>query len=181
MTEPGFTIRQIRPSDYDRAGEIAVEAYRRIETNLDYVDEIRNAGERAAVVPVLVAVDGDGSLLGTVTYIPGPGTPLSERERDGEAGFRVLAVAPEAQGRGVGRALAEACIARARAEGRRGVAILTRPSMAAAHRLYESLGFVRDPSDDWEFEPGEWLWAYRLRFNQGSEQHATPESVTRSK
>jgi GNAT superfamily N-acetyltransferase len=112
---------------------------------------------------VLVAVDTDGAILGTVTYIPGPG-PLAESERDDEAGFRVLAVDPAAQGRGVGRALAEACVARARTAGRAGVAILTRPSMRAAHRLYESMGFVRDRADDWEFEPGEWLWGYRIRF-----------------
>jgi hypothetical protein len=35
--------------------------------------------------------------------------------------------------------------------------------MAAAHRLYASLGFERDPARDWEFEPGEWLWALSLR------------------
>jgi ribosomal protein S18 acetylase RimI-like enzyme len=57
-----------------------------------------------------------------------------------------------------------ACVERARQDGRAGVAILTRPSMAAAHRLYESIGFVRDPSRDWEFEPGQWLWSYVLTF-----------------
>ena len=74
----------------------------------------------------------------------------------------MLAVAPWAQGRGVGRALVEACIGRARAEGRSAIAILTRPSMRAAHNLYETLGFERDKAADWEFEPGEWLWGYRL-------------------
>jgi hypothetical protein len=49
-------------------------------------------------------------------------------------------------------------------DGRDGVAILTRPSMTAAHRLYESLGFARVRSRDWEFEPGEWLWSYVLTF-----------------
>jgi hypothetical protein len=36
--------------------------------------------------------------------------------------------------------------------------------MAAAHRVYASFGFERDPSRDWEFEPGECLWAMSLRF-----------------
>jgi ribosomal protein S18 acetylase RimI-like enzyme len=44
------------------------------------------------------------------------------------------------------------------------VAIYTRPSMTAAHRLYESLGFGRVPARDWEFEPGAWLWSYVLTF-----------------
>jgi ribosomal protein S18 acetylase RimI-like enzyme len=96
-----------------------------------------------------------------VTYVPGPG-PLAESEREDEAGFRMLAVAPWAQGRGVGRALVEACIERARADGKAGLAIYTRPSMKMAHRLYESMGFQRDKASDWEFEPGEWLWGYRI-------------------
>ncbi len=76
----------------------------------------------------------------------------------------MLAVDPDAGGRGVGRALAEACMARARAEGRLGMAITTRPHMLVAHHLYENLGFRRDPERDWEFEPGEWLWSYVIRF-----------------
>jgi GNAT superfamily N-acetyltransferase len=166
VAESSITIREASPDEYPRIGELAVAAYRELETGemVDlYVDEIRETGARAVVVPVLVAIDGDGAILGTVTYVPGPG-PLAESERDDEAGFRVLAVDPAAQGRGVGRALAEACLARARSEGRAGVAVLTRPSMRAAHHLYESMGFVRDPTDDWEFQPGEWLWGYRIRF-----------------
>jgi GNAT superfamily N-acetyltransferase len=164
MADGGFAVREARPDEYLRIGEIAVDAYRPLEgDSVDgYLDEIRDTAARAALVPVLVAVDDGGTILGTVTYIPGPG-PLSEREREDEAGFRVLAVDPAAQGKGIGRVLANACVERARREGRAGVAILTRPSMTAAHRLYESMGFIRDPGDDWEYEPGEWLWAYRLR------------------
>ncbi len=166
MADGSFEIREARPDEYQAIGEIAVLAYAALEgeSDLGYLDEVRDVAGRAAAVPVLVAIEPDGRLLGSVTYVPGPDVPLSELERDGEAGFRMLAVAPWAQGRGIGRALAEAVIERARAEGRAGVAIYTRPSMRAAHHLYEALGFARDPSRDWEFEPGEWLWAYQLRF-----------------
>ena len=163
MPEDGFSIREARPEEYGRIGEIAVSAYTLLEPIDDYIDEIRDTAARTAAARVLVATEPDGTILGTVTYIPGPG-PLSERERDDEAGFRVLAVDPAAQGRGVGRALAAACVDRALRDGRAGVAILTRPSMVNAHRLYESMGFARDRSDDWEFLPGEWLWGYRIRF-----------------
>jgi ribosomal protein S18 acetylase RimI-like enzyme len=160
-----FDIRPARPTEYESVGEICVLAYGALEgeTDLGYIDELRNVAGRAVLVDVLVAVEPDGALLGTVTYVPGPG-PLAESEREDEAGFRMLAVAPWAQGRGVGRALVEACIERARADGKAGVAIYTRPSMRMAQRLYESLGFERDKADDWEFEPGEWLWGFRLRF-----------------
>lgn len=161
---PLFEIRLARPAEYEAVGEICVLAYGALEgeTDLGYHDELRNVAGRAVLVDVLVAAEPDGALLGTVTYVPGPG-PLAESEREDEAGFRMLAVAPWAQGRGVGRALAEACIERARADGKAGLAIYTRPSMRMAHRLYESLGFERDKASDWEFEPGEWLWGFRLR------------------
>ena len=158
-----FEIREARQEEYEVAGEICVLAYAALEgeTDLGYSAALRDVATRAEVVPVLVAAEPDGTLLGTVTYVPGPG-PYAETERPDEAGFRMLAVAPWAQGRGVGRALVEECIARATADNRTAIAIVTRPSMHAAHKLYESLGFVRDPSGDFEFEPGEWLWGYRL-------------------
>jgi GNAT superfamily N-acetyltransferase len=159
-----FEIREARPAEYEAVGEICVLAYGALEgeTDLGYFSELRNVAGRAVLVDVLVAAERDGALLGTVTYVPGPG-PLAESEREDEAGFRMLAVAPWAQGRGVGRALVEACIARARADGKAGLAIYTRPSMKMAHRLYEAMGFHRDKASDWEFEPGEWLWGYRIR------------------
>ena len=159
-----FEIREARAEEYEAAGELCVLAYAALdgESDLGYFEELRDVAARAAVVPVLVAVDPDGTLLGTVTYVPGPG-PFAESENDDEAGFRMLAVAPWAQNRGIGRALVETCVDRARREGRSAIAILTRPSMTTAHRLYESLGFERAAEDDWEFEPGQWLWGYRLQ------------------
>lgn len=167
----GPTVRRADPTEYAAIGELTVRAYATVGDPLAgdasyaaYEDELRDVAGRAETCEALVAADAAGRLLGAVTYVPGPGTPWSECERDGEAGFRALAVDPGARGRGVGRMLATACIERARGDGRLGVAIVTRPSMTAAHRLYESLGFVRTPSRDWEFEPGEWLWSYVLTF-----------------
>jgi ribosomal protein S18 acetylase RimI-like enzyme len=166
-----LVIREAVAEEYDAIGELVVGAYATLDEPLKggpiyaaYEGELRDVAGRAETCTVLVAVDREGALLGAVTYVPGPGTPWSETERDDEAGFRTLAVSAAARGRGVGRALVTACTDQARADGRRGVSILTRPSMIAAHRLYESLGFERDRSRDWEFEPGEWLWSYVLTF-----------------
>ena len=166
MISSGVLIREARLDEYDTVAELIVEAYRTVGDQKldDYAPELRDVAWRAAVCPVLVAVDAvTGRLLGTLTYVPGPDNPLAELERDGEAGFRMFGVAPDGRGRGVGRALVTAAIGRAGAEGRTAIAIYTRPSMAAAHRLYAGLGFVRDPARDWEFEPGEWLWALSLQ------------------
>lgn len=160
---PGFIVREARPEEYDELGRITVEAYRRAgETEEEYFPELLDVAERARQVPVLAAVEeGTGRLLGTTTYVPGPG-PYHEGDFGATASMRMLAVAPDAQGRGVGRALVEACLERTRARGRSGLALYTRPFMTAAHRLYESLGFRRVSELDWEFDPGEWLWAYRI-------------------
>ncbi len=69
----------------------------------------------------------------------------------------------QAQGRGVGRALVEACISRARqVPGCRRLVLSTQPGMLAARRIYESRGFVRDPDRDWSPVPGLTLMAYVL-------------------
>ena len=34
--------------------------------------------------------------------------------------------------------------------------------MTAAHKLYEKLGFARDPAHDWDVSPEIQLWAFRL-------------------
>lgn len=162
------TVREARPAEHAPLGALTVAAYEQLPLSAEdpdhdaYLEEIRDVAARARHCTIYAAVDADGRLLGGVTYVPGPGTPVSECELEGEAGFRMLAVDPAAQGRGVGRALVEACIERARADGRSGLALLTLPSMRAAHRLYERLGFARAPDRDWEFAPGFVLRCYVL-------------------
>lgn len=149
-------VREIRPVEYTELGDVSVAAYLTVgEDGHDgYLDFVRDVATRARICPVFVAVDDVGTVLGGVTYVPGPDTPYSESEVDGEAGFRMLAVDPAAQGRGVGRALVEACIARARADRRMRLVLLTRPLMTDAHALYLRMGFRRAPERDCEPEPG---------------------------
>lgn len=54
-----------------------------------------------------------------------------------------LFLSPAARGLGLGRALAHAIIEAARRNGRRELLLDTLPSMAAAIRMYEALGFER--------------------------------------
>lgn len=159
-------VREAVPAEYEAIGDLTVAAYSIFpETGDDseYVEELRDVAGRARACPVYVAIDpASGRVIGGATYVPGPGTPLSELVYEGEAGIRMLAVDPEAQGKGAGTALVEALIARAWADGRRGMALYTLPAMAAAHRVYERYGFRRDPARDWQVDPGLLLLAYTL-------------------
>ncbi len=105
-------------------------------------------------------MQGD-ALLGSLTYVPGPG-PQASIAIDGEAEFRTLVVAPEAQGRGAGRGLVRWCVDRARRDGRERLVLSTMPWMTVAHGLYERMGFVRTPDRDWSPRPGIECWTYAL-------------------
>jgi GNAT superfamily N-acetyltransferase len=161
-------VRVAQPADYAAIGDLTVAAYAPVhpaEDDPGYLEEMRDVAAWTRTCTVYVAEDQvTGALLGAVRYVPGPeaGAPFAERERDGEAGFRLLAVAPDAQGRGVGRALVEACIARARTDARSRLCLLTLPTMTAAHALYRRLGFAPDPERDWHVSDALHLEAWTL-------------------
>ena len=126
-----------------------------------YRASLQDAAGRAREAELAVAVEDDGPLVGTVTYCRA-GTPWAEVSRRDEAEFRMLAVAAQARGRGVGHALTTWCLDRARTDNCRAIVLSTLPVMHAAHRLYEGLGFRRTPERDWEPAPDVRLITYRL-------------------
>jgi ribosomal protein S18 acetylase RimI-like enzyme len=75
---------------------------------------------------------------------------------------RLLAVDPEARGLGIARRLMDECIRRARAMGASEIGLHTSESLRDAVRLYERMGFVRVPANDFHPEGGELVRAYRL-------------------
>jgi GNAT superfamily N-acetyltransferase len=167
-------IRKVRPDDYVAIGELTVEAYRtaapdgQIPPALQpdghfervYAPMLRDVEERATRVVVFVA-EIDGSVVGAVTYVPGPG-PFAEFDETDAAGVRHLAVDPGAQGRGVGAALMENCVAQARTDGKRRIVLHTQSFMYAARGLYERMGFVRAPERDFRPAPDVDLQGYVL-------------------
>lgn len=166
-----FTIRPVLASEYDVLGEITVHAYVRdgfLRGPRDpYAEYLRDVASRAEAGEVLVAVAGSG-LLGGVALVP-PGSPAAELAGPADAEIRALAVAPDARGRGVGTALAGACVERARARGGARVVLCSQRQMLAAHRIYERLGFQRAPELDWRPLPEVTLWGYTLDFSGGRE------------
>jgi len=140
-----------------------VAAYRALPSSHlsdEYAALLADVARRAAEAEVLVAIDGE--LVGCVTFVPDGSSPWAELLEESEAGIRMLAVLPIAQGRGIGRALLDACVSRARQLERGALLLHTTPWMSVAQHLYETASFERFPERDWSPVPEVTLLAYRL-------------------
>jgi GNAT superfamily N-acetyltransferase len=157
-----MVIRDAHQDELAEIGEIRVNAYRAdgfLAPDSRYAPRLRELGSDGAG-PVLVAAD-DAGIAGTVMLQTWPNGGEFLRGPT-EAEIRALAVRPEAQGRGVGRALVGAVIERAATLGIRHLLLLTQPEMKTAHRIYDEAGFARLPDRDISPEPGVNLLAYGL-------------------
>ena len=161
----GLRVRRVLAEELPEVGKLTADVYIGdgfLESSDGYVEKLADTARRARDAEVWVAVE-HGRLLGSVTFVM-PGSPYREIAHDDEGEFRMLAVDPGARGRGVGKALVELCLRRSREEGYAGVRMSSMDRMTSAHRVYERLGFVRAPEDDWSPEPGVLLLAYVLAF-----------------
>lgn len=160
-------IRQAHPGEYAEVGEVVALAYEPYGSPDDqgwaaHLNLVRDVADRARRTVVLAAVE-DGRVLGSATIELFGVIGDDDRELlPGWAFLRMVGVHPAAQGRGIGRALVEEVIRRVRAEGRDRLGLRSTPQMEAAHRLYESMGFVRDASLDYPLEGDSSLLGYRL-------------------
>jgi ribosomal protein S18 acetylase RimI-like enzyme len=160
-------IREVRPSEYDAVGELTARAYLEFlpdeptEGWNEYLESLRNVAGRAVKTVVLVAVDG-GRPVGTATIEMDDVLGDDDTELPpATASLRMLGVDPAGRRKGVGRALVEETIARARQAGKRTLILRTTSLMHAAQRLYRDVGFVRDPALDQHY-PDVDLIGYRL-------------------
>jgi ribosomal protein S18 acetylase RimI-like enzyme len=169
----GVIVRDALPGELPVIGDLRVTAYLAqgflSGDSDDYAETLRGLG-RTGDGQVLAAVDGGkvdgGTILGTVMLQSWPQARHVARG-PGEAEIRALAVAPGAQGQGVGRGLLHAVTARACGQGIRHLLLCTQPEMLAAQHLYEAAGFRRIPDRDWCPVPGITLLAYARDLSAG--------------
>ncbi|MFL5820412.1 MAG: GNAT family N-acetyltransferase [Solirubrobacteraceae bacterium] len=144
-------IKAARQDDLNAVDGLVERVYRTPRLVPVVRRDLRTATHRARSGLVLVAATPDRTIVGTVTVGPASGRS-GRRASPGDAELRLFAVADDARRRGIGEALLRRALAVAVAGDFRRVVLRTRPTMEAACRLYQRLGFVRAPELD-ELDP----------------------------
>jgi GNAT superfamily N-acetyltransferase len=122
------------------------------------VDEVlANSGP----AEIIVAADGD-RIVGSVFLYPGGSSPYPGEKPLAEPEFRLLSVEPSERGKGLGRALVNECIRRAKAAGAVALGLHTSVSFRAAISLYRSMRFERATERDFQPPGAEVVEGYRL-------------------
>ena len=162
-------IRPAKDDELDAISSLIVDAYAEYAVHMSpdawstFASEIANVRGRMNDATLLVAAQED-RLVGSVTIFAGwRGT------QEGTAGVRLLSVPPEHRGGGVGRALLEECVRRAKAAGKRRLVMTTTQEMAALRELTERMGFEREPALDTMPAPGVRFEGYALDLDSAAD------------
>jgi GNAT superfamily N-acetyltransferase len=180
-----FTIRDARPDELDAISRVMLAAYEQYMPAANavvtpeyraafarYRRDIGDVRARLATSDLIVAED-DGQILGAVTFYRPHATaeyptPVAHEPWPREwATFRLLAVEPAQRGRGIGRALAQECIRRARALRAPALGLHSTAMMTAAVAMYRHLGWVRAPLYDHRPTPDVSAEGYVLWLSRG--------------
>ena len=171
-------IRDARPDDRAAILAVTLAAYEQYAAALTpplwavYRQNIQATLADVGPAAQLVAEDG-GALVGTVLLYPG-GAVMAKRSGKPVTlewpEVRLLAVAPAARGKRVARRLMDECIQRAHSTGAPALTLHTADIMAAAMRLYESMGFARAPELDISPWPGIVAKGYKIPLTLPSPQ-----------
>ena len=165
----GVRIRDAGEDDRAALAAVTLAAYGEFAARME---PAAWAGLEAAVRAALASEDDsvqrivaerNGQVVGSVMlYPPASDAYAGYTEAATAPELRLLAVAPSARGSGVGRALVEECVRRARGMGAAELGLHTSRSMEVALRMYEQMGFVRAPEHDFQPPGAELVTGYRL-------------------
>ncbi len=154
-----FVLRDAAITEFDQVSAVILDAYQEYkpdplppawsDTWEAYWREIGAVRSRVDEAQLLVAAIGD-RIVGAVTFYP-----IGSRSKVAHwppewAVIRLLAVSVDHRRRGIGRALTQECVRRARRRGARAVGLHTDSRMPTAQLLYSQLGFHRAPEFDYQ-------------------------------
>ncbi len=163
-------LRDAAEADYAAIRALTLEAYRpyaaimpravwgalyqAVTSVLDNLD--RQDAEK------IVAVRGDEVVGSVLLYPPTGADSYGQGNASLYPELRLLAVAPQARGLGLGHALVDECIRRARSLGAQKLGLHTSDYMEVATALYLKLGFVRATALDFEAAGPHTVKGYQL-------------------
>jgi len=136
-------LRDFRPSDaahVNRVARAAFAEFRAAYSDWAAMSAAVSAMSRLTSVGELIVAEVDGALVGAVAYIA-PDRPKPDFFDASWPIVRMLVVDPGFRGRGVGRALMQECLNRARRDGSAVLGLHTSPIMPTALSMYRKLGF----------------------------------------
>lgn len=168
-----YTIRNALPSEFTGIGKLLVSVYSNLEgfpkanEQPEYYESLANIGEftHNPGVELLVALSNTNQIWGAILYFSDMthyGAPNVKFPKSDVSGFRLLAVDPSARGKGIGRALSNACIEKAKKSGHKQVLIHSTAYMKPAQRMYKQIGFKRHPQIDFILNGLE-VYGFRLQ------------------
>ncbi len=170
-------IRDARPHEHEAITALTLAAYAQYaplmphweQYRLHVLTSLRQGGPVA-----LIVAEWDGEIVGSVLLDPLETTGATDANT-GWPELRLLAVAPEVRGQGVGRALLDECIRRARRAGAAALGLHTEDIMEVAMRMYERSGFVRVPETDFSPAAGVLVKGYCLSLGQSTREQVSRE------
>jgi GNAT superfamily N-acetyltransferase len=110
-----------------------------------------------------IVAEHEGRIVGSAMLYPAAANAYGDETRRARSPeVRLVAVHPDARGRGVARALMDECVRRARAAGATELGLHTSRSFRAAIEMYMSMGFERAPEQDFQPAGAEPVEGYRL-------------------
>jgi predicted N-acetyltransferase YhbS len=137
-------IRAFEAADAEAVDAVALRAfeqYRGVYSNWETLERSVGRTSKLAREAELLVAEEEGEVVGAVAYCPPFSQPRADFFEPRWPLIRMLVVASEARGRGLGRSLTEACIDCARRDGARSIALHTSPAMEVALALYLRMGF----------------------------------------
>jgi ribosomal protein S18 acetylase RimI-like enzyme len=141
-------IRAATVDEHAAIDVLALEAWQVLKPGYDpehwggLLVSIAKMSALAAEGRLLVATSSQ-QVAGAVAYMP-PGRSNPKIFPLGWPSIRMLVVRPSHRGRGIGKALTNACIHAAREDGARCIGLHTSPIMEVALPMYLRMGFVKD-------------------------------------
>jgi ribosomal protein S18 acetylase RimI-like enzyme len=138
-------LRDATSLDFDTIVQISIEAYREYSTVLDaenwqiMQNNLSNI-ENVAILANFIVAEVEDEIAGAIAYYS-PGRSNFKFFDSQWASLRLLAVAPNHRGKGIGKLLTKESIMRAKEDRAEAVGLYTSEAMNVARKMYADLGF----------------------------------------